>query len=462
VRTVVSSPAARNVTPFWLSEKTILFASTRDDRPFQIYSVDVATGMLKRLNDAGDSAQSPVVSPDGRSLVYVGYTPDGYDLFSLPLSSVSWTDAEVEAGLPANTPTGSVATPAHGYRPWSTLAPRFWMPVAGSDAGELEAGASTDGGDALGRHAYAGAIAWSAARARPDWSIAYAYDRWWPTLFVSLSDDTDPWRGGAIRTSEVNAGALFTSVRVRRAQTLLTALHASRDAFECPDCATPLRTRTRRNAVRIGWTFDNTQTYGYSISREAGGVVRATWEAAPEALGSEASTEGATLDVRAYHHLGPQHAVIAVRAAAASSWGDTDVRRIFSASGSGTVAGDFDFGRSAVGLLRGFDADAIVGDRVVVGNADYRFPLRQLQRGIGTLPIFFRAVHAAVFVDAANAWGARFRWSDVRVSGGAEISMDAVAGYSLPLTFATGVAWRSDPVSAQRGATVFGRIGRAF
>jgi hypothetical protein len=44
------------------------------------------------------------------------------------------------------------------------------------------------------------------------------------------------------------------------------------------------------------------------------------------------------------------------------------------------------------------------------------------------------------------------------VSLGAEASLDAVIGYSLPLTFAAGAAW----VSQERGLAVFARVGRAF
>ena len=85
-----------------------------------------------------------------------------------------------------------------------------------------------------------------------------------------------------------------------------------------------------------------------------------------------------------------------------------------------------------------------------------------MQRGVGTVPVFFRTIHAAVFADAGQAWNDTFRRSDVRFSVGAEFSLDAVVGYSLPVTFATGVAWRDDPVRAQRGVAMFGRIGRAF
>src|SRR4030095_4355722 len=98
----------------------------------------------------------------------------------------------------------------------------------------------------------------------------------------------------------------------------------------------------------------------------------------------------------------------------------------------------------------------------VVGNLDYRFPLRTVERGVGTVPIFFRTIHAALFADAGHAWVATFRWPELRPSAGAELSLDTVVGYALPLTFATGVAWRNDPVGGKHGVAVFGRVGRAF
>ena len=67
-------------------------------------------------------------------------------------------------------------------------------------------------------------------------------------------------------------------------------------------------------------------------------------------------------------------------------------------------------------------------------------------------------VHGAVFVDAGHAWAERFRRSDLTVSVGVELSLDAVVGYVLPLTFTAGGAW----VSQDRGFVGFARIGRAF
>ncbi len=465
-RVLVSSRDARNVTPFWLTATVLLFASDRNGQPFSIYAIDLPSGGVKRLNGVGHSAQSPVVSRDGRTLVFVGYTADGYDLFSLPLVSASWSEvAGVAAPAPSqDRPVGlaPVTSPDTPYRPWPAVLPRFWTPVIESDASELSLGAESAGSDPLGRHTYGGIVAWSASRLRPDWSVSYAYDRWWPTLFASVSDDTDPFREGEIRTREVNAGAVFVIARVRWSQALLASVNASRDEFSCDGCEETLPANVKRGAIRTGWIVDTAKEYGYSVSRESGATFRVTWEVAPDALGSDAGNSSATLDTRGYFRLGPRHAAVAVRAAGATAWGDERARRVFSASGNGPVASGFDFGRDAIGLLRGLASDSIVGTHAAVANVDYRVPIARPQRGVGTVPLFFRTIHAAIFADAGHAWDHGFDTSDVRFSTGVELSMDTVVGYWLPLTFTTGVAWRSDPVGNHDGVAVFGRIGRAF
>ena len=53
-----------------------------------------------------------------------------------------------------------------------------------------------------------------------------------------------------------------------------------------------------------------------------------------------------------------------------------------------------------------------------------------------------------------------FEAADLRKSFGAELSVDVVLGYALPISFTAGVAVRDDP--ARRDVAGFARIGRAF
>ena len=459
----VPLPGGRSITPAWtLDGRALLFASDAAGGAFQLHRVELETGALARLANGGSQSRSPALSPDGSSLVYIGYTVEGYDLFELSMREAVWerTDA-AEPPPAAGTRTATAAVLAEQpYRPWAMMRPRFWTPLVEPDGDDLAVGAATAGADALGRHAYAAGAAWS-TRLRPDWSAAYYYDRWRPTLFLTVADDTDPWRGGVARDLEVNAGASIAFRTTRRTQSVFASAHLSVDTFECEACAPAIDTQVRRHAVRSGWSFISARRYGYSISREDGLTLAVAGEWAPRGLGSTGDSQAVVAEARAFLPAAPRHGVLALRAAVAAASGDAMATREFGAGGPGQPAG-LAFGRDAVGLVRGFETDTVVGRRAAVVNTDYRLPLAWVERGAGTWPVFLRAVHGAVFVDAGAAWSRRLTRDRFRVSAGAEISSDLVFGYLVPLTVAAGAAWRHDPTRETTGAAVFARVGAAF
>jgi hypothetical protein len=474
VRTLASLPGGRNGSPAWMPDGAqVLFAAAVGAEPFRIYRVDVGTGTVSRLEGTGRSAQSPDVSADGSRLVFVGNTAGGYDLFTLPLDDARWTPVEAQGSGPGPTSAtagGDAITAGGAVRPYSplpTLAPTFWTPTIESDADELVIGAATGSADALGRHAYGIEGGWS-VRARPDWQIAYAYDRWRPTLFAAYSDDTDGWREGEVRTREVETGAVVAWRSVRSVRSVLASLHLSDDQYECGACEEPVGAAVRRTSGRAGVAFSNAHQFGYSISPEEGARFAATAEPSHGHVRGTSSDDVAgnglalTADARYYRRLVGRHDVLAIRAAAAGSWGDDAAAQLFSASGSGPAAAGFGFGLDAIGLLRGFDEDVVVGTRAAVVNVDYRMPLWRVGRGAGTIPAFLRTVHGAVFFDAGQAWSDGFRWDDARTSFGGEISADTVLGFVLPLTFTAGAAVRYDGTIDRSSVVGFARVGRAF
>lgn len=463
---VTSSRRGRNTSPVWSRDgRTLLFASDREGGAFRIYAADLAAGTLRRLEGTGPSAHSPALSPDGATLVFVGYTGDGYDLFSLPLAEARWEEVanEVPAPAPSSPDTSSPATAdaSSPYSPVATLLPRFWTPVLEDDDDGTAIGASTAGADALGRHSYAVSAAWS-TRGRPDWSAAYAYDRWRPTLFVDVSDDEDPWRSGHVRTREVNAGAVVAFRRVRRTQTVIGSYHAARERLDCVSCEPSVFGEADRRAIRGGWVYDSSRRYGYSISDEEGFTASLFTEWTAAALGADGDARALVADVRGYRRAGPRHAVLAARLAAARGWGDEPVRRVFAVGSSAAAVPWLDFGVDAIALVRGFDAADLNGRTAVVGNLDYRVPLVWIERGRGTWPVFLRSLHGAVFTDVGTAWDDARTRNDLRASFGAELSGDLVVGYALPVTISGGAAMRHDPTRRSHGLTVFARVGRAF
>jgi hypothetical protein len=515
VRTLVSRSDARLVTPSWTADgRTILFSAdlsadpadaggpVKADAPFNVFAVDVPgpsavadapLAEVRQVTDTVGGAQFPELSANG-TLTYAGYTPDGYDLFSVATDRAQWTavragdfrlkaeatGSETSAGRAGDFRLKADATgsdravssrdfrlPAedHAYNPWRTLAPTFWTPIITTDSGETVIGAATGTFDALGRHAYAADAGWTGARARPDWHAAYAYDRWRPTLFASYADDTDPIRGGVVRSQELFAGALLPFRHLRWTETLLGGFDMQTDTVTCASITATCGVRDAHRdlrSIRGGWLHDSRRLFGYSISTEEGVAIEAAAETSRAALGSDVDAGAAVLDARAFHRFLGRHTVIAARAAFAGGWGEIGARRFFSASGPGPSFPIFDFGRDSIGLLRGFAPEDVVGTRAAVANLDLRIPLARPQRGIGSWPIFLRTIHAAAFVDAGNAWNTTFRAADIRTSAGGELSLDLVLLHYVPLTFAGGAAWTRDPVSDRSRARFFGRIGHAF
>jgi hypothetical protein len=267
VRVVATSPSGRNVTPAWTPDgRALIFASDRAG-VFDLYRVtNVAAGggeaAIERLTAVPGGARTPDVSPDGGTVMFVGYTTDGHDLFTMPLSDVlpaeagsheraaaaspgtaeagshgstevvsqevsaarGGTVAQVrgfrlqaeetgaedrQAGAATQARTTEAASPATPYRPWGTLWPRAWLPIVETADHETRVGAATSGIDALGYHAWAAAVTWSVARAsevepvspgaRPDVSLAYTYDRWRPTLVTQYRHETTPLLVGTER-----------------------------------------------------------------------------------------------------------------------------------------------------------------------------------------------------------------------------------------------------------------------
>lgn len=443
--------------PEWTRDGSHLLVSwERPRRPFNVFEVNLDEERANALLELPSGARAAAVAPDGGRLAFVGYTPEGFDVFVAPLPPARAGEPGLHVTRGDEDASTNPLAPVISSRPYSpagTVLPRFWMPIVTADDERLEVGAATAGMDVLGRHLY-GAAAWWSDRARPDWYASYIYQRWRPALFISASGDVSQWQDADFREMALNVGATMPFRTVRRTQHWFGAIHATRE--ETRDLMFD------RRSARVGYEVSTARRYGYSIGFEEGLRAGAAAEFTRRRFGADANATTVSVDIRAYPRLGGPHRVLALRAAGGASWGDRPGRRVFGAGGAAAPASAISFSRSAIGLARGFNPDDIVGDRALVFNVDYRLPLARVERGFRTWPFFLRQLHAAVFVDAAHAWRDRLRAADFRTSAGVEISGDVVLGHYLPLTLTGGVALRRDPTGLQEGAALFGRVGYGF
>lgn len=499
---VAGAASARIVTPTWAPDgQRVIAAADYGESPFDLFEYPIDGSAPRRLTATTGGATWPDVSPDGRSIVFVGYTTAGYDLFSIPyavddrpvsdagsgFSRISSGSRAPDSGSARPQPdlTQAAADPTAGaaarpYSPWPTLPPTFWTPIFDPASDQWRLGAAVSGADVLARHAYAASATWlidaptgaAASHSVPDWQISYAYDRWRPALFASASRDTrfaagppDPSgqpTNATLVEQAVEGGMYLPFRRVRSSHGALIDVRRVMASYKVPVKAAPVpAVEDVANAVRFGWTSNTAQQYGYSVSPEHGVTVGGT----AEFLRSDAANEPRrtiTADARAYLPGSAARHVVALRAGIGISRGDPGAARYFHLGGAAANSSVISFDRNALSLLRGFPTDAFAGTHIAVINADYRWPLSRPQRGAGTFPLFLHTLHAALFADAGHAWTGDFDIHRAKIAAGAELAANVVAGYAIPFSIVVGAAWGRDGARLVDGGAVYLRLGRAF
>ena len=482
VRVVAAAPKTRFVMPAWRPDgMAIVAAVAPDEQTFNLYEFAADGSRSRQLTHTTGGTLWPDVAPDGRTIVFVGYTPDGYDLFAMPYPAPTENAAPAirAAGVEATmAPAGAQAQSAADYSPLDTLKPTSWTPIIDTAGGQVRVGAGLSGVDVLGYHGYAATATWLVSnpagalipsRATPDWQMFYLYDRWRPTFYVSATADTSFY---ASRPSDAAApipttrrerqieGGVMVPIRHARVQHM-ARLSASRAVADYT-VGTSAFSRNR-TPLRASWATVTAHTYGYSVGRERGIAAGATAEVVRRSLGSAADATTTTADVRTYLPGLAAHHVVALRAGGGASIGDATVGRTFVLGGNEPGSGVTDPGSGAFSLLRGFGANDFPGSRVALVNAEYRWPIGRPQRGYGTWPLFLHTVHAALFADAGEAWTQSFQRRAIKSSAGAQLSADVVAGFFAPLTLNVGAAWGHDGSGgvADR-VTAYFRVGKAF
>jgi len=478
IRVLASAPSTRIVMPAWRPDgRAIVAAVARGDDTFNLVEFAADGSAARELTHTTGGATWPEVSPDGRTIVFVGYTTGGFDLFAMPYPT-GGEEVRLAATQPAPAPQNAPVQQSSAYSPLQTLKPTSWVPVVENGSDQVRVGLATGGVDVLGYHAYAAVATWLAASPEdaprpnltsPDWQGFYAYDRWRPTLFASASSETSFFGGPATdagtpalatrRERQLQGGVIFPIRHTRVTHAGLLSIVSAVDDFTLPD-----RLLTRhRVPLRGAWETTTARFYGYSISPEHGIAAGATAEIVRQGLGSFADATVTTGDVRAYLPALAPHHVVALRVGGGVSNGDETVGRTFRLGGHEPALDAASFDSEAFSLLRGFRGNSFAGTRVAVANAEYRWPIARPQRGIGTWPIFLHSLHGALFADAGHAWTRSFSASAIKTSVGGQFSADIVAGYVAPLTLTVGAAWGHDGsgLFADRYA-VFFHVGRAF
>jgi len=463
---------AIDLAPRVLADGRVLWASSRDgvfdlfvapmpDDPTALMSS--ATRVTRVLGGAFD----PSTSPDGRRAVYSGHVPNGYDLFVVDLPRAATADV-----LTAETPHVDYApAPVEGregpYDAVKSLAPRSWTPTWILAPDRLSrAGASLEGGDAVGHHGWRLAGDADTLTGYPAVSGVFVANRLWPTIGLTASYGRYDTRGvmeGRTRpyTQDALGGSAWIGLPFPRQRDRFD-LQLSFAATRFRNVVLP-RQRHDPGGVQpyppgeglvagpsITLSYAWRERYHFSYTTERAHTFRLSKRLSHAAFGSDYLVDT--------YGWGTHHALpLAFHAAlvfdysggygrANASWG-----KLFSLGGipARDLVEDLRLRRDVGGgFLRGFGPDAFSGDRYHLLNTELRVPAGALFRGLDTLPVYVERLLFVLFGDVGGAFEGGERIDRLRASSGAELRLSTQLGYGQYTVFRLGIARGFGPEGA--------------
>ncbi|MBS2032639.1 MAG: PD40 domain-containing protein [Deltaproteobacteria bacterium] len=452
----LTDDAALDLEPsFSPSGEWVLFTSDRTG-VYDIYALRLADGEVRQLTNVETGAFRPVLAADGHTLALDTFTSDGFD--------VGFTRVDLESAPPAPPSRDdrpepayqddpSVTYPVRAYSVWPTILPKYWLPVLTVDAAGTALGVVTSGSDILGKHSWNLQAYWSFHGNEPGGFASYTNHTLYPAFTLSGSRALYFLAGGPPGTLERQTAAdIAMDVPV---SWIDRALHFDVDyslrGYEplpyvhhfVPDGPSPFIPRTGlAGSIGAGVSWGTARGSTNGISAEEGYTLHVGGRVAAPWLGGDFSYQEVTASGTAYLHMPwALHQVLALRLEGGTGGGDLLGRSLFVLGG---VQG-FDLvnavlsGTTADPGLRGYPGGAFAGDHYVLGSAEYRTPIANLDRGFELVPLYLRRVHGALTFDVGEA-APVLTFAQLAPSVGGELNLDVEVGYQLPFTFRFGLA----------------------
>jgi Tol biopolymer transport system component len=428
-----------------------------------IYAYEVATKRLRQVTNVINGAYQPEPSPDGKSLAYVGYTHDGYDLFVIALDPDTWLEPlpyeETRPAAPPEPPP--IASRIVAYNPLHTLMPRAYTFMTGPGNFGQATTISATGSDIAGQHAIGVNLTSEWSHPSLEGSIGYSYYRLPFDMSVAVSRNLSPQTNYSIGSTPVqwieetltgSASINYSIPRAFDSQSFNIGYNFSRYAGTFPlplaslnpyDIPSQPNTRGVLGSIHLGWSYSNAQGYLWSLGSESGITASIGIDIASSALASDFNGYAGSADVTAYLTM-PwlQHHTLALHAGGGASGG--------SRAGDGPfyIGGYWDYSILDVikdsyvqgGIqLRGYPPAYLIGNYYGLFNAEYRFPIVNIDRGPSTLPLFFNRINGSAFVDYGSAFDESSA-AGLKTGVGGELWFEMTFGYLLDFTFRLGHA----------------------
>ena len=434
--------------PAWSPDGKFLYLTSDRSGIANVYAFELATGALYQVTNVVTGAYMPEPSPDGSTLVYVGYTTAGFDLFALPVDRSAWTRAlpPVEARLRP----GYVEErrwPVSRYRALPSLRPRAWAVSYGPSTFGNAFTLSTQGSDAIARHSFLAKVLIETEDPDFQGSLDYSYNELPFALRASLFRSVAPrndyqvgltqqtvkeYRTGVTTGLSLDIPGEFEGQSVALSYTVLGTQHQQPLLALRPDAPLPNEPPSGMlGNVHVGYSFSNATATGNAISLERGLRLVVGADVADPAWGSDFTLQAFSAQLSAYLTL-PwlRHHVLALGFAGGASAGSYAHYDYYYTGGfvDAPIVDAYTTGVLQSGfVLRGYEPNQFWGPNYNLLNLEYRFPIWYVDRGLSTLPGFLRTLSGTAFLD----------WGGASVNTGYRQTYDGsdVADFGIKMAF---------------------------
>ena len=404
----------------------LLFTSDRTGIA-NVYAYHMPTGKMHQVTNVRTGAYHPELSPDGTTLIYVGYTSYGYDLWAMPFDPSRFLEPEPyepERG------EGQIHVTqrrweSKPYNPLPTLRPRaLEIDYAPGTYGKALS-ITTRGADAVGNHSLALTVNFETSKLIPYAGLHYGYYRLpfdyhshvfthvAPRLGPVIRDKPTRWDA---RTIAWTNGIQFHEPHEFEHQTYGFSYSIAQTTGDIPvgrdmDPYAPVRHEPLRGNVgvfRASWFYSNVEQFAMGVGAENGLWLSAFVDVADTYTGSDYSVYAFGYGIAGYVGLPwMQHHSLALHLGGAISWSNYPGQGLYYVGGfMETKLRDIINQTMFQGafVLRGYEPGTFAGSQYHLANAEYRFPIATIDRGLATLPMYLSNLSGNLFVDYGGAF----------------------------------------------------------
>ena len=261
-------------------------------------------------------------------------------------------------------------------------------------------------------------------------------------------------RGANVLTEETTGAttsATFYRNRAFASQTLGLSYSLARRGTDFPDARSQLNPYDRPQTyprgtvgvLGVNFSFSNVESRLWSVSPEKGIGFSVATNLSDPALASQYRGITTTANLTAYYPM-PwlRHHVLAFHGGGGLAVGDYPGKSAFYVGGFTDVAFADTIQKQIIQggfVLRGYDPVVVSGTQFVLANAEYRFPILNVDRGPSTVPLFLNRVSGNLFFDYGSAFD-DIRASKFKSGTGAEAWFDLIFGYNFSVSMRLGYA----------------------